>query len=45
MAISDESLDELRELLARHEQGGDCQRTGRCCASLLIELLEELLED
>lgn len=45
MIISDEQLEELRELLERHEQDSDCQRTGDCCAPLLIEFLEELLAE
>lgn len=45
MAISDSDLDELRELLERHDQESDCKRSGECCAQTLIEFLEELLAD
>lgn len=45
MTISDEAMEELKELLERHKQESDCERTGDCCAHLLIEFLEELLED
>ena len=45
MKLSSEQLDDLKETLARHEQDSDCQRTGECCAHLLIEFLEELLAE
>jgi len=45
VTISDEQLEELKELLDRHDQESDCQRTGSCCADRMIELLKELLEE
>lgn len=45
MRFSNDELEELKELLAQHEQHSDCQRTGTCCSPLLIEFLEELVGD
>lgn len=45
MNLSDETIEELKELLERHNQESDCKRTGDCCAHLLLEYLEELLAD
>lgn len=45
MIISSETAEELKELLDRHQQESDCNRTGGCCADLLIEFLQELLSD
>lgn len=45
MTITSEHLEELKELLDRHEQDSDCQRTGTCCASILVEYLEDILNE
>lgn len=45
MPITSEHLEELKELLDRHDQDSDCQRTGECCATNLIEYLEDLLAE
>ncbi|MGD9726295.1 MAG: hypothetical protein AB7L09_01465 [Nitrospira sp.] len=45
MRISAEQVEELKELLERHDHESDCHRTGECCAQQLIDYIEELLAD
>jgi hypothetical protein len=41
--LTTDEVEELREILDRHEQYNDCHRNGGCCADRLIEFLEDLL--